>query len=556
MPRPKPLVSLHGSVDFEKLVPFDSAAGAPPLANNDILVMRKAAGGDNLTLQISDINATGSVNIAQLVGGVNNDMLYRVGGVWTGTGGVGITFDGSELNIAGPDMTISGGAFSLDNGSGLGIEDGGGIAIEGDGGISVDDLGNIEIIGQGNFEQSGTGNIEISGGGSLMVSADGNIEIEGASAQIILSSGAEMVFEGGAGIGFENGSGIIFDGNGVIDFDGNAGDVIMGTGQILASLGTQLLPGFAFDGDPDTGIFGFGSGQVIFTTNGVQQFIVTPGSFSGTVASAPILRNLAASSTVPNIVISSTDVNTGLGTNGADQLSLIAGADEIARAVEVPGANQFILTPGLIDNNPALPTLAFGDGDTGFFENVDDLIGVSNGGVLTWIIGSGAFSGQNGNAPQLRNFAATNINPSINVNRSDSNTGLGQAGDDTLSIVAGGVEGFRVAEVGAVITNTIFGDLVTTGGGGAGPAIRNRGASATVPTLIPNQADDDTGLSRDTINGISLVAGGLGCIRGRNIGGARAVGFYTTTPIIQQTGVAVTAAAIHAACVNLGLFTA
>lgn len=34
------------------------------------------------------------------------------------------------------------------------------------------------------------------------------------------------------------------------------------------------------------------------------------------------------------------------------------------------------------------------------------------------------------------------------------------------------------------------------------------------------------------------------------------LGFFGTTPAVQQTGVAVTAAAIHAALVNLGLITA
>lgn len=34
------------------------------------------------------------------------------------------------------------------------------------------------------------------------------------------------------------------------------------------------------------------------------------------------------------------------------------------------------------------------------------------------------------------------------------------------------------------------------------------------------------------------------------------VGFYGTVPVAQQAGVAVTAAAIHAALVNLGLITA
>lgn len=34
------------------------------------------------------------------------------------------------------------------------------------------------------------------------------------------------------------------------------------------------------------------------------------------------------------------------------------------------------------------------------------------------------------------------------------------------------------------------------------------------------------------------------------------IGFYGTAPIVQQTGVAVTAGGIHAALVNLGLITA
>lgn len=37
---------------------------------------------------------------------------------------------------------------------------------------------------------------------------------------------------------------------------------------------------------------------------------------------------------------------------------------------------------------------------------------------------------------------------------------------------------------------------------------------------------------------------------------AGSIGFYGTTPIAKQTGVAVDAAGIHAACVALGLFAA
>ena len=42
------------------------------------------------------------------------------------------------------------------------------------------------------------------------------------------------------------------------------------------------------------------------------------------------------------------------------------------------------------------------------------------------------------------------------------------------------------------------------------------------------------------------------------VGGAsgQKLGFFNATPVVQQTGIAVTAAGIHAALVNLGLITA
>ena len=77
MPRPQPLVSLHGAVNFDRLVPFDSAPGALPLAINDLLVLRRAACGGNLSLSAGDMQIhVGSVNISGLLGGCYNDMLY------------------------------------------------------------------------------------------------------------------------------------------------------------------------------------------------------------------------------------------------------------------------------------------------------------------------------------------------------------------------------------------------------------------------------------------------------------------------------------------------
>ena len=68
--------------------------------------------------------------------------------------------------------------------------------------------------------------------------------------------------------------------------------------------------------------------------------------------------------------------------------------------------------------------------------------------------------------------------------------------------------------------------------------------------------DPDSGVFSVSANRMAIVAGALDCIEVQNIGAARAIGFYTTAPIVLQTGVSVDAAGIHAALVNLGLITA
>ena len=56
--------------------------------------------------------------------------------------------------------------------------------------------------------------------------------------------------------------------------------------------------------------------------------------------------------------------------------------------------------------------------------------------------------------------------------------------------------------------------------------------------------------------GVEIDAGTFTSAGGTIIATASTLGFYNTLPTAQQTGVAVSAAGIHAACVALGLFTA
>ncbi len=159
MPRPKPLVSLHGAVNFDRLVPFNPAN---PLAVNDILVMRRAGGGDNKLVTVGDIQTHGgSVNIADLLGGANDDMLHRIAGVWTGTGPTGLKFDGVEMQFDGTlcdGIVMTVGAFLDIGGTGTLI------ALSGGGDIVMEDTGQLIFDGNGGIDLQGTGNLKMGTG--------------------------------------------------------------------------------------------------------------------------------------------------------------------------------------------------------------------------------------------------------------------------------------------------------------------------------------------------------------------------------------------------------
>lgn len=96
------------------------------------------------------------------------------------------------------------------------------------------------------------------------------------------------------------------------------------------------------------------------------------------------------------------------------------------------------------ENDAVTPTLAFGDGDSGFYESSDDIIACE----ASFLEGNG--SGR----PSIRfGSASTSISPGFLFN-GDSNTGIGRAGADQLSLISGGVEQARLNVTGNHIINS------------------------------------------------------------------------------------------------------
>lgn len=95
----------------------------------------------------------------------------------------------------------------------------------------------------------------------------------------------------------------------------------------------------------------------------------------------------------------------------------------------------------------------FGDGDTGFLEAADDgLIVFRNSLNVSGWDSIGFFSGSGGaNAGYMLYSVPSSTVPAFAF-ISDTNTGIGLAAADQLSLIAGGVEGMRIVESGGVVT--------------------------------------------------------------------------------------------------------
>lgn len=340
---------------------------------------------------------------------------------------------------------------------------------------------------------------------------------------------------------------------------------------ILADDGTAGAPSYSFTGAPTSGLFRPSADQIEMSIAGSSRFAWFSNFFMGKAANAPLIINQSSSATVPNINPSSSDLNTGLGRAGTDQLSLIAGGVEIAQAKEVVGANQFIIAPGVIQNAAATPSLAFGDGNTGFYESADNTLSVSVAGNPQFKFTGAFFAGDNVNAGAMKNAAASGTVPTFMPSGSDTPTGIGHNATDQLSIIARSFEMLRATGhvtatsrqviigpgatlIGsAAIPSLAFGDgdsgffesaddvLVASIAGVArfefngdvfqsqvstGPAIRNIAINAILPQFCPNQGDLNTGLGSPGQDEISMIAGGVEGVRYVEGSGVRILASY------------------------------
>lgn len=208
-------------------------------------------------------------------------------------------------------------------------------------------------------------------------------------------------------------------------------------------IGASATPALAF-GDGDTGFYESADDTLFISVAGSDRWRIEGNSFYAVSDTYnPRIRSQSSSS-LPTIIPQSSDTDTGLAATGSDVISVYAGGVEMIQFKEtgVSTTDQVIIYPSGAAGATTTPALAFGDGDTGFYESADDVFRLSVGGSNRYTFRSTVFDGSTDTFSIDVSTAASSTNPTYSF-KGDEDTGLSKASADNPCIVAGGLEAAR-----------------------------------------------------------------------------------------------------------------
>lgn len=290
-------------------------------------------------------------------------------------------------------------------------------------GIYRSGAGKLDIVVQGILRGTFASNgLEVNGfvkGIRILPTTDGS---DAAPAFSFDSSDDMGMFRAAPGIlGLSTGGNIRVqvDSDGLTSFSG-----------LRANNGTELLPSFAFAGDPNTGMYRVAADTLGFSANGIRKFTVNTSG-----ATINDGQFFIQNGDISNIALTfAGDTDTGIIRQAANVLSIIAG-----------GTNSMRFRAGGAygpDGSVAVPTFSFyNDGNTGMYRPGADILGfVSGGAERLRTDGAG-----------VRVVAAgTPAGPSLRIG-GNIGTGLSSQTSTQLSLSADGVLGILVAEFNTVL---------------------------------------------------------------------------------------------------------
>ena len=259
--------------------------------------------------------------------------------------------------------------------------------------------------------------------------------------------------------------------NHTLEVLGNVSLMSSSTNQLLfprANVAASPTICFGVTGECDDGLYSNAASNIKVAINGIVRWQFT--SISMGSESSGALKRTTPTSTNPTLIPLTTDTDTGMGRNSANDGALIAGGVNVlnwnndsyvgigtiapTHKLDVNGSASLNMTATNrlflpLNNNATNPTLAFGDGDTGLYSPQDDLLIVSVGGVGIGRFFTEYFDLNYAAGPAMLREVASGTNP-VFATVNDKNTGMGFASADTLSLIAGGVNALNINETGGV----------------------------------------------------------------------------------------------------------
>jgi len=164
-----------------------------------------------------------------------------------------------------------------------------------------------------------------------------------------------------------------------------------------------------------------------------------------------------ADSTIPNL----TAVTTPAGTDefGVRQSGDTRDKKQTRAQVHALESGEHLILPQV--NEPLTPTLAWGDGDTGWHESAVNVVTFAASGTNQVDMLASEMRGAVTSSFNLRTRTASTATVPVLTFRGDIDTGVGRAATDALSLIAGGVEAMRFSEATGVI-QTVESDVGLT----------------------------------------------------------------------------------------------
>lgn len=350
--------------------------------------------------------------------------------------------------------------------------------------------------------------------GNVGVSANGNLALEIAPGNVTANANLIVSKTGAATtpslyFGTDTSSGLYAPATGQVSVSAAGaqrfrvdatGGIVIGnanvSGVVLASNGTALQPAYTFYNANSSGIYLDGVSNVGISSNGVQRVLVSNAAATtyvvgnlnvdGAITSGTgeiVLEDLVLDGAAGNAVLTSS-VDGVLGTDsgvrayagnvlGANTLTLqnVSLATSVdANTLSVSYANVCAFSNAIVVSNlgsAATPSLRFGtDASSGLYQPATGQIAVVSGGLQRVLIDN--LGNLTANANLVVSQSGTSAAPSLRIGTA-TNTGFYAPTSGQVSVATGGVEYFRVSNVG--VTANITGNLAVAPGSAANPAL-------------------------------------------------------------------------------------